>query len=120
VITVLGDSDFHAVEDVADFLRGKMLTGGGRLTKRVIRERADEQEGFSPDRMLVLLHERVRYLLDRGATRNNPHIPERRLLELVPEDQVIEPEAARRAQRLEELVRRELQEIAAATDAATE
>ena len=67
----------------------------------------------------MLLHERARYLLDRGATRNNPHIPESRLLELVPINQVIPGETGRRAQWLEQMVQRELQAIAAATDAAT-
>lgn len=108
LLDALGERDFHPIEEVCGFLRGRKLAAGGKLKKEAIAGAADRLEGFSPDRMLVLLHERVRYLLDRGATRNNPHISESRLLRLVPADQVIDPEAPRRGRRLEELVRREL------------
>ena len=119
VLNALGDSDFHPADAVDRLLRGRKLAEGGRLLKQAVWDAADRQEGFSSNRMLALLRERIRYLLDRGATRNNPHISETRLLKLVPDEQVIEAGATRLAQRLEELVERELQEIAAATDAAT-
>lgn len=109
----------HMTPEIRTILAEAGLGEPPRMTTTVYRALMDRAGGYSPTRMLVLLQERARYLLDRGATRNNPHIPEARLLELVPEDQVIAPEAARKAQRLEELVRRELQLIAAATDDAT-
>ena len=37
----------------------------------------DLPDGYSPNRMLELLRLRARYLLDRGSTLNNPHIPKR-------------------------------------------
>lgn len=116
----LGDAkDFYPLEEVAAAVKGRRLEDGRKLTVKVLGSLCDRAEGFSPGRMLVLLRERARYLLDRGATRNNPHIPERRLLELVPADQVMPGDASRRSQRLEELVRRELDKSAAAIDEAT-
>jgi hypothetical protein len=35
----------------------------------------DLASGYSPDRMLDILRERARYLILRGSTLNNPHIP---------------------------------------------
>ena len=37
----------------------------------------DLPDGYSPNRMLEILRLRVRYLLDRGSTLNNPHMPKR-------------------------------------------
>lgn len=39
------------------------------------RARMDHPDGYSPQRMLEILRDRCRYLLSRGATLNNPHIP---------------------------------------------
>ena len=36
----------------------------------------DIHNGYSSERMLDILRKRCRYLLERGATLNNPHIPE--------------------------------------------
>ena len=38
-------------------------------------ERADLGDAYSPDAMLGLLKERCEYLIRRGSTLNNPHIP---------------------------------------------
>ncbi len=38
------------------------------------RERMDLKDGFSPVTMLDILRDRCRYVLERGATLNNPHI----------------------------------------------
>lgn len=35
----------------------------------------DRHMGYSPERMLSILQDRCRYLLERGSTLNNPHIP---------------------------------------------
>jgi len=127
IVAELGDRDFYPVDDVIAFLRGirhrgplARLATSVRLTLEEITDAADHVEGYSRDRMLVLLRERIRYLMDRGATRNNPHIPESRLLQLVPADQVISADDRRPAHRLEVLVQRELHEMAAAREAATE
>jgi hypothetical protein len=121
---LLKQQKLEAGEHMLPELRALLLSSGMSAEPRkmgmpVYRALMDLQEGYSPDRMLVLLRERARYLLDRGATRNNPHIPERRLHQLVPADQVVPGDADRRAQRLEELVRRELQAMAEATDPAS-
>jgi hypothetical protein len=115
----LGDHDFYPLKDVDDLLRRRQLAAGGRLAKAAIADRADNAEGFSADRMLALLRERIRYLLDRGATRNNPHISESWLRAHVPDDQVLAGNEHRSAAWLETRVHRELQTMAAATDAPT-
>jgi hypothetical protein len=35
----------------------------------------DMNDGYSPSRMLEILKDRVKYLIQRGSTLNNPHIP---------------------------------------------
>lgn len=115
----LGDHDFYPLEAVDALLRRRQLSAGGRLGRAAIAERADSVAGFSPDRMLVLLRERIRYLLDRGATRNNPHISESWLRAHVPHDQLLAGNEHRSAAWLETRVQRELQAMAAATDAPT-
>jgi hypothetical protein len=39
-------------------------------------EMMDLKAGYSPERMLEILRSRAKYLLERGATLNNPHIPQ--------------------------------------------
>ncbi|MBZ0206670.1 MAG: hypothetical protein K8H89_10115 [Flavobacteriales bacterium] len=39
------------------------------------RNAMDHADGYSPERMLEILRQRAQYLMDRGATLNNPHIP---------------------------------------------
>jgi len=36
----------------------------------------DLDNGYSPERMLDILKDRAEYLMKRGSTLNNPHIPE--------------------------------------------
>jgi hypothetical protein len=38
-------------------------------------EAQDLDEGYSPDRMLKIFKDRARYVIERGSTLNNPHIP---------------------------------------------
>lgn len=38
-------------------------------------ELQDVSGGYSPERMLQILKERLKYLVERGSTLNNPHIP---------------------------------------------
>lgn len=35
----------------------------------------DQLNGYSAERMLEILHERAQYIMQRGSTLNNPHIP---------------------------------------------
>jgi hypothetical protein len=38
-------------------------------------ELQDVENGYSPNRMLEILKDRTKYLVERGSTLNNPHIP---------------------------------------------
>jgi hypothetical protein len=80
-----------------------------RMTSDVYRALMDRGDGFSPERMLILMRERCRYLIDRGATRNNPHISIRELRAAVPPEHIVQ--ANRRinfSDWLRRLVRQEL------------
>lgn len=46
-----------------------------QYTKEKYEERMDRKNGYSPKRMLEILIERSEYLINRGSTLNNPHIP---------------------------------------------
>ena len=46
-----------------------------QYTKAKYIELQDLNEGYSPNRMLEILKDRTRYLIERGSTLNNPHIP---------------------------------------------
>jgi len=46
-------------------------------SKRKYHSEMDVARGYSPDKMLEILQHRTRYLIRRGATLNNPHIPKR-------------------------------------------
>ena len=46
-----------------------------QLTTREYAELCDVEAGYSPERMLDIFRRRVGYLLQRGSTLNNPHIP---------------------------------------------
>lgn len=35
----------------------------------------DLTSGYSPERMLSILQDRCQYLIEKGSTLNNPHIP---------------------------------------------
>jgi hypothetical protein len=61
----------------------------------------DLKGGYSPERMLEILRDRARYVLQRGATLNNPHIPKTYFKEF-------EQITTNRAARLRELVAEEL------------
>lgn len=41
------------------------------------RNAQDRPQGYSPERMVEMLKERCRYVVRRGATLNNPHIPKK-------------------------------------------
>ncbi len=38
-------------------------------------ELQDAENGYTPERMLEILQDRAKYLIERGSTLNNPHIP---------------------------------------------
>ncbi|NER38524.1 MAG: hypothetical protein F6J93_32000 [Oscillatoria sp. SIO1A7] len=83
-----------------------------QYTIQEYREKMDLDEGYSPERMLLILKERCRYLIERGSTLNNPHIPASYF-------DGWERIATNHARRLRELVTEALQDNARATDTAT-
>ncbi len=99
-------------DESAPHMTGELLqllkaSGGAipkKISKRLIEDLADLQlpavppakksvPAFSPERMLILVRERCRYLLDRGSTRNNPHITLKELRDLVGDDNVFAAES---------------------------
>ena len=69
LIEVVGERDFYTVEDAKAVMK-KQWTAAQYV------DRSNRSDGtFSPELMLELLQERCAYVLRRGSTLNNPHIP---------------------------------------------
>lgn len=68
LVKTLGEKDIYTLED-AKLLHKKQFT----IAK--YHELMDKGNGYSPGRMLEILQERTTYLMTRGSTLNNPHIP---------------------------------------------
>jgi hypothetical protein len=67
--SVLGEADEFAYEDARRLLKNQ-------YSREDYREVADlPGERYSRDAMLGMLQERCRYVIERGSTLNNPHIP---------------------------------------------
>jgi len=67
--SVLGKKKKYSLDD-AQLLQKKQYTKAG------YRKMMDLTEGYSPKKMLKIMKHRSEYLLGRGSTLNNPHIPE--------------------------------------------
>ncbi|WP_044210209.1 hypothetical protein [Coleofasciculus chthonoplastes] len=65
---ILGQKQIYTLED-ARRLQKK------QYTIQQYRHQMDLFQGYSPERMLSILKDRCRYLIERGSTLNNPHIP---------------------------------------------
>lgn len=68
VSRIVGKKPFYTYEDAR------------RLHKQQYKKaeylaRMDRKDGYSPGRMLEIVRERCRYIIERGSTLNNPHIP---------------------------------------------
>lgn len=68
VKAMLGDKDWYTLED-AKAIQKK------QYSKHRYHEMMDISDGYSPARMLQIVQDRCQYLLRRGSTLNNPHIP---------------------------------------------
>lgn len=64
----LGEKDQYSLADARKLL-------GKKLTIPQYWERMDCKAGYTSDQMLAILQDRCRYLIERGSTLNNPHIP---------------------------------------------
>lgn len=68
LINVVGEKSVYSLDD-AFRLHKK------QLTVSEYRNLLDAPDGYTPERMLELLKMRCRYIIQRGSTLNNPHIP---------------------------------------------
>lgn len=66
--SLFGDKELYTLED-AKALHKK------QYSVRRYKEMMDVEGGYSPTKMLDILRDRCRYLIERGSTLNNPHIP---------------------------------------------
>ena len=67
---ICGEKNAYALEDAKALYKRQWSQGKYEAEM-------DLPDGYSPNRMLGILRLRARYLLDRGSTLNNPHIPKR-------------------------------------------
>lgn len=68
VYQVLGKKEKYSYEDAKGLQKMQ-------YKKEKYIELQDLNEGYSPERMLYILQDRAKYLVERGSTLNNPHIP---------------------------------------------
>lgn len=66
---MVGRKDCYSVQDAFQIQKRQ-------YTKKRYRDLKDLKNGYSPARMLQILQERCEYLIKRGSTLNNPHIPQ--------------------------------------------
>ncbi len=65
---IVGQKEVYTLQD-AQKLHKRQYTISEYLSKM------DLASGYSPERMLSILQDRCQYLIERGSTLNNPHIP---------------------------------------------
>lgn len=68
VHSLVGSKEIYSLED-AKFVQKRQLSAAQ------YRAMQDLPSGYSPKRMLELVQQRAKYLVSRGSTLNNPHIP---------------------------------------------
>ncbi len=68
LFSILGEKSFYTIED-AKYIQKKQYKQVQYL------ELQDLDNGYTPERMLQILRERAEYIIQRGSTLNNPHIP---------------------------------------------
>jgi hypothetical protein len=64
---ILGQKEVYTLEDARSLQKKQ-------YTPQQYREKMDLTQGYSAERMLSILKDRCRYLIERGSTLNNPHI----------------------------------------------
>lgn len=91
---ILGKKSVYSYDDARKLQKKQ-------YTKEQYYNLQDQKNGYSPERMLEITRERARYLVKRGSTLNNPHIPFSYFKDW-------EEITTNHAQRLRELVRQHL------------
>ncbi len=66
--SILGKKVVYAYED-AKYIQKRQYSKAKYLNLQ------DLDAGYSPERMLEIVRDRAKYLMERGSTLNNPHIP---------------------------------------------
>ena len=67
LLNTIPKKDCYSLEDAQALLKR-------RYKKSQYSELQDIEAGYSPQRMLEILQQRLKYLIERGSTLNNPHI----------------------------------------------
>ncbi|MGF1883672.1 hypothetical protein [Vibrio splendidus] len=65
---VVGEKEIYTFDDAVKLHKRQ-------YTKAEYLEQQDLDGGYSPERMLVILKDRAKYIAERGSTLNNPQIP---------------------------------------------
>ncbi|MGD1805205.1 hypothetical protein ACP6PL_07150 [Dapis sp. BLCC M126] len=65
---IVGEKEVYTLEDAQSLQKRQ-------YTIQEYRNKMDLEFGYSPERMLSILRDRCQYLIERGSTLNNPHIP---------------------------------------------
>ena len=69
MIELLGEKDTYSLSDAKKIQKKQ-------LSVSEYHSLMDRDDGYTPDRMLEILQARAGYLMKRGSTLNNPHIPQ--------------------------------------------
>ena len=95
---VLGEKEKYTLADARSITKSQRGHGSDKFVKQTYLDLMDRPSGFSAERMLSICRDRCRYLIRRGATLNNEHIPEKFI-------STWEKVTSNHAERLRELVR---------------
>jgi hypothetical protein len=74
---IVGHKSIYTLED-AERLQKRQYSAAKYLELMDIFEAKNDRKlgiGYSPERMLQIMKDRARYVIERGSTLNNPHIP---------------------------------------------
>lgn len=66
--SIIGSKEIYDIADARKLHKNQ-------YSQAKYREEMDLSNGYSPERMLQIFRARVKYVLERGSTLNNPHIP---------------------------------------------
>ncbi|HYA18484.1 MAG TPA: hypothetical protein VEF06_13520 [Bryobacteraceae bacterium] len=75
---IVGRKDVYTREDARRLHKAQYSAKRYRElmdVKEVGRRGEEKPVGYSPAQMLIILRDRARYVIERGSTLNNPHIP---------------------------------------------
>jgi len=76
LIAIAGDKEKYELDDGKKITKRQKGHGCVKYTKSTYLAQMDLENGYSKARMLKILKDRCHYLISRGSTLNNPHIPE--------------------------------------------